>query len=502
MLFNSVEFFIFFPLFIILYFITVRFIKKNWFTQLLLLSASLFFYMCWNPAYIVLILTSVCITWASGLLMEGRTLVVKRIILLLSLTSNLGILFFFKYYNFFTGTVERIAELLNLTFSAPSFNVLLPVGISFYTFQALGYSIDVYKNKVPSEKNFITYALFVTFFPQLVAGPIERTGHLLPQFKINHEFDRSRVTEGLKLMVWGLFKKVTADRLADFINPVYDISHSPAYTLLIAMFLFSFQILCDFSGYSDIAIGTARILGFDLMTNFRRPYFAKSIADFWRRWHISLSTWFKDYVYFPLGGSRVPKLRHFFNLMVTFLVSGLWHGASLNFIVWGGLHGLFQITGHITGPARKKIRDFLGINEYSFPYALLQRISTFLLVTFAWIFFRTTSFSQSIRLLKRLREAPAQIVRGIQILFSDGLSVFVNGFASDLPNGYRPLQLLLISMNVAILILADFLQRRKPGVTRVTSWKPYVRYPLYVLISLAVLLLGLFGRDQFIYFQF
>ena len=332
MLFNSLQFFIFFPIVCLIILFSTYVVKKNIINQIILLAASLYFYMCWKPAYLLLILVSIFITYMSGLYMENKSDKIKKIILSVALISNLGILFFFKYAGFIVRTIDN---LLHINQSNNFFDsILLPVGISFYTFQALGYSIDVYRGTIKAERNFITYALFVTFFPQLVAGPIERSKNLLPQFKVNHEFDYNRVTDGLKLAAWGMFKKVViADKLALYVNMIYsDINAHSSIAIALATFFFTFQILCDFSGYTDIAIGTAQVLGFKLMSNFRRPYFAKNIVDFWRRWHISLSSWFKDYVYIPLGGNRAGKLRHYFNILITFLISGLWHGAGWNFV--------------------------------------------------------------------------------------------------------------------------------------------------------------------------
>ena len=349
MLFHSIEFFIFFPIIVILYLFLVRVVKKNWINQLFLLAASLYFYACWEPKYLLLILTSVFITWISGILMMDRPQRYKKVVLFISLLSNLGILFFFKYYNFFADIINILYTKLHIHTQIPEFNVLLPVGISFYTFQALGYSIDVYRGTVKAERNIITYALFVTFFPQLVAGPIERTEHLLPQFKSNHDFDYDRVTNGLKLALWGMFKKIViADQLAIYVDKVYSSpTEYQSTALILATVFFAFQILCDFSGYSDIAIGCAKILGFSLNENFDSPYLACNMADFWKRWHISLSTWFRDYLYIPLGGNRCSPLRHSLNLLITFLLSGLWHGASITFIFWGLIHGLFLIIGNI-----------------------------------------------------------------------------------------------------------------------------------------------------------
>ena len=356
MLFNSLEFCIFFPIIFTLYFACTHKISRNLVSQIILLTASLFFYACWNPSYLALILISVAITYLSGIYMEKHE-AKKKLILTFSLVSNLAILFFFKYYNFLADSVHSACTFLGCEINIPNFNVLLPVGISFYTFQALGYSIDVYNGKISAEKNFITYALFVTFFPQLVAGPIERTKNLLDQFKIDYKIDYDRITSGLKLCAWGYFKKVVvADRLAIYVNGIYNnVDGATGSALVLATFFFAFQILCDFSGYSDIAIGVSRILGFKLMKNFNRPYFSKSIPEFWRRWHISLSTWFKDYLYIPMGGNRCGAARRYFNLFTTFFVSGIWHGAAWTYIIWGTLHGVYQIIGISTSGIRTKI---------------------------------------------------------------------------------------------------------------------------------------------------
>ncbi|GHT56190.1 hypothetical protein FACS1894109_04410 [Spirochaetia bacterium] len=340
--FTTWQYLAFLPIVFILYY-AITAINKQWsnkVSQVMLLAASLFFYACWNPVYILLILFSVLVTWVSGIMMEGKSQKYKKLVLIASLVINLGILFFFKYFNFFADQFGRVTAL-----PVPNFNMLLPVGISFYTFQALGYSIDVYRGTIQTERDFINYALFVTFFPALVAGPIERTAHLLPQFKVNNTFDYGKVASGLKLAAWGMFKKVViADRIAVYVNAVYAAPDTfPASSIALAVFFFAIQIYCDFSGYSDIAIGSARALGFNLTANFRHPYFAHSIADFWRRWHISLTSWFKDYIYIPLGGNRRGLLRQCGNILVVFALSGLWHGAAWHFVAWGALHGLLQV---------------------------------------------------------------------------------------------------------------------------------------------------------------
>jgi D-alanyl-lipoteichoic acid acyltransferase DltB (MBOAT superfamily) len=357
MLFNSWQYFLFFPIVFFLYYIVTHNNRErsNLTAQILLLTVSLFFYACWNPKYLILILFSIYITWVSSLVLDninteqayGKK--TKIIVLVLALIANLAVLFFFKYYRFFEKNTVSILHLFRIKITLPQFNYLLPVGISFYTFQALGYLIDVYRGRQRAEQNVLTYALFVTFFPQLVAGPIERTGSLLPQFKMNHAFNYQKVTAGLRLILWGLFKKVVvSDKLAMYVNAVYGSpSQYNSTTLVLATIFFAFQIYCDFSGYTDIAIGSAKALGFNLMKNFNNPYFAVSISDFWRRWHISLSSWLKDYVYIPLGGSRCKKGRHYFNLLATFGISGVWHGSGWHFIAWGLLHGVYQVLENI-----------------------------------------------------------------------------------------------------------------------------------------------------------
>ena len=342
MLFNSFHFLLFFPLVCILYYLLPP--RLRW---LFLLLASYYFYMNWEPVYALLIAGSTLITYGCGLLVEryrGERRR-QRLFLLGSLLLNFGILFIFKYYNFLTGSIFSLLSWLGIRSAFPEFTLLLPVGISFYTFQAVGYSLDVYRGDIKAERHLGIYALFVSFFPQLVAGPIERARNLLPQFREIHRFDETNATQGLKLMLWGYFMKLcVADRLALYVDAVYNnVSQHNGTSLLIASVFFAFQIYCDFGGYSLIAIGAARVMGFSLMENFRRPYFARSVREFWGRWHISLSTWFKDYVYIPLGGNRVGRFRHMRNLVVTFLVSGIWHGANWTFILWGGFHGGAQV---------------------------------------------------------------------------------------------------------------------------------------------------------------
>lgn len=343
MLFNSYEFLIFFPIVTLIYFLIPHKARYIW-----LLIASYFFYMCWNAKYALILLFSTIVTYVAGLLISKANKIkddkkrtkYKKIFVALSFIINLSILFLFKYFDFAINNINNILGQLNIQLLNPKFDLILPVGISFYIFQALGYTIDVYRQDVKTEKNFLKYALFVSFFPQLVAGPIERSKNLLEQMYEEHYFNAQRVKDGLLLMIWGGFQKIViADRIAIVVDTIFN--NFPQYGgmyIIIAAILFAFQIYCDFSGYSIIAVGAAKVMGFRLMENFNAPYFSMSVSEFWRRWHISLSTWFKDYLYIPLGGNRKGKIRKYINIMIVFLVSGLWHGASWNYIIWGGLN--------------------------------------------------------------------------------------------------------------------------------------------------------------------
>jgi alginate O-acetyltransferase complex protein AlgI len=514
MVFNSLAFLLFFPLAAAVYFfLTMRIAFRhkalsNTLSQFFLLTASLFFYGYWNPAYLGLIMVSVAVTWISGLLMEGRDVWKKRLILAGSLAINLGILFFFKYYHF---AIESILFFAHGRIPFPSFDVLLPVGISFYTFQALGYSIDAYYGRVRAERNFITYALFVTFFPQLVAGPIERTGNLLPQFKVNHEFDYDRVTSGLRLAAWGMFKKVViADRLAVYVNVVFgNPSVYPAASLVLAVFFFAFQIYCDFSGYSDIAIGCARVLGFNLTSNFRQPYSSRSITEFWRRWHVSLSTWLKDYFYIPLGGNRKGEVRRNINLLLTFLISGLWHGAAWHFVIWGFLHGAFQVIGRSAAPFRNAIGRKIGMPEESRLRKAIQVCITFTLVCFAWVFFRANSASDAFLITAKLVNLPAELAGYARELSQNGIKATVHAAFQLGPNATNPIKnfigLKFSALLIALLVISDGLARIIPNVDMWIMKKPLVlRWAGYYALIIMILLNWNFGSasSQFIYFTF
>lgn len=475
MLFNSINYLIFFPTVVCLYFVLPY--RYRW---VLLLSASYYFYMSWKVEYIFLILFSTIVDYYVGLKMgKAETQAAKRKFLILSIATNLGILFGFKYFNFVGESTRVLLNGMNIFYDVPFFAALLPVGISFYTFQSMSYSIEVYRGNQKPETHFGIFALYVAFFPQLVAGPIERSTHLLPQFYRTFDFDYRRVTRGLRLMTWGLFKKVViADRLAYFVNSAYDAprEHSGA-PFALATFFFAFQIYCDFSGYSDIAIGSAKVMGFSLMDNFRRPYFSESITEFWQRWHISLSSWFRDYLYIPLGGNRVPLRRWAANIMIVFVASGLWHGAAWTFVTWGALHGSYILIGYM-------ISRTIHINSTSKSYRLARVFLTFSLVLFAWIFFRANSVGDAYYIVNHL--------------FDDfGIWDYAQSLSIQ-----RQLELFLSFFFIGALLVFEYSEERFNIIGRFDQQSAWVRWPIYYLILMMILMFGVFGRSEFIYFQF
>jgi len=480
MIFNSIDFLLFFPIVVVLYFLLPQRIKWMW-----LLACSVYFYMFWKAKYIILIGFSIFVTYLGSLLIEKwRTHKnLARLILALVLFANLGVLFLFKYYNFFLSLFPTLSEARAL----PLLQFALPVGISFYTFQALGYSIDVYRGTVTCEKNLFRYALFICFFPQLVAGPIERSQHLLPQFYERHYFDYDRVKSGLLLMGWGFFQKlVIADRLAIFVNGVYDsYSIADGAILSLATVFFAFQIYCDFSSYTNIARGAAEILGFNLMENFHAPYFAQSIKDFWRRWHISLSTWFKDYLYIPLGGSRKGLIITCVNIFVVFVVSGLWHGAALTFLIWGILHGLYQIIETII---RKVVKPS---NSPSLLRKSVHILFTFVLVDLTWVFFRASNLTQAVSILKSI----ITDTNLATLTFSNILS-----FGMDRPD------FIVSCVGLSVLLCVDLLTQHcnlRQIVLKQSLWRQWL---LYFLLIISITVFGVYGPEYtatpFIYFQF
>ena len=427
--------------------------------------------MNWDPAYALLLLTSTVITYLAalgiGYFKEKRK---KKICLVSSLVLNLAILFLFKYFNFLAMNIETALQASGFAVNMPKFALLLPVGISFYTFQALGYSIDVYRGTVKIERDFPTYALFVSFFPQLVAGPIERSQNLLPQFKQQHRFDYDAVMSGVKLKEWGYFMKLLlADRCGIYVDTIFNnVDKHNGGSYLVASLLFPFQIYGDFAGYSLIAIGVARVLGFRLMENFHRPYFACTIGEFWHRWHISLSTWFKDYVYIPLGGNRVGKLRNYFNLLITFVVSGIWHGANWTFLCWGTIHGILLCVEKAFGISKQK---YTGAKK-SFHWA-----ATFVLVCFAWILFRANNLSDAV-----------SVVTGIFTNLGTPKPEYANFIA--------------IGLAMTVLLTKEFADEFNWKI-RVADSKSWLVRHIYLIIMIAyIILFGVLGGDQFIYFQF
>lgn len=490
MLFNSIDFLLFFPIVVLIYFLIPQKWKKTW-----LLISSYYFYMCWNVKYILLLLFSTIATYISGLLLDLKkpsylsTPPPKKWIVAGCFSLNLLILAVFKYFNFFMDTISAFGNSLGIEFNIREFDLLLPVGISFYIFQALGYTMDVYRNDIKAEKNFLNYALFVSFFPQLVAGPIERSGNLLHQIKIPHFFESQRVSQGLQLMLWGFFKKlVIADRTAILVNTVYGSYLTyEGWELIIASVLFAVQIYCDFSSYSDIAIGAAQVMGFRLMTNFKQPYFSQSVSEFWRRWHISLSTWFRDYLYIPLGGSRCSPIRHYINLMIVFLVSGLWHGANWTFVIWGGINGLYQVIEHIL-----KQNFHWKLSSETFSNKLFRMISTFILIDFSWIFFRADNIQSAFGIIKRI----------FQI---NNIWIFFDGSLGQMGLNFHEIFILFLALE--LLIVVSILQYKKISVRRFISKQNIVfRYILYLSAIFSVVIFGIYGAafdaTSFIYFQF
>ncbi len=486
MLFNSIQFLIFFPVVTILYFSIPH--KYRW---ILLLVASYYFYMCWKIEYIVLIWISTLIDYFASVAM-GKTEDRKkrRKYLLLSLFSNLGLLFVFKYFNFFSSSLNHVFRIGHIDYQIPYLSVLLPVGISFYTFQTLSYTIDVYKGIRKPEKHLGMFALYVAFFPQLVAGPIERSTHLLPQFFKKHNIDFKRITDGLKLMLWGMFKKIViADRLAVFVDKIYNNPHNyEGLPLIIATVFFAFQIYCDFSGYSDIAIGSAKVLGFDLMDNFRRPYFSRSVTEFWRRWHISLSTWFRDYVYIPLGGNKVTLKRWHFNILTVFVVSGLWHGANWTFIIWGAMHGFIVIIEKWTWRIRERMRFAAKSIHLAKVYKWIEIIGTFIVVLFTWIFFRAKNVNDAIYILTHFYKNLGQDISHIGMILSKTNTTIY----------YMVVSLLVI----LFMEFVHFIQEHV-GIRSLLYSKPlWFRWTIYYILIFSIIFFGEFGDQQFIYFQF
>jgi D-alanyl-lipoteichoic acid acyltransferase DltB (MBOAT superfamily) len=433
--------------------------------------------MTFVPVYILILGFTIIIDYFAGILIENSKGKPRKNFLILSLVANIGVLAVFKYYNFLNDNLSFLLGNIGYQNHVPYLEILLPIGLSFHTFQAMSYTIEVYRGNQKAEKHFGIYSLYVMFYPQLVAGPIERPQNILHQFHTKQHFNYTNVVEGLKLITWGLFKKVViADRLSIYVDAVYNNAdqHS-GLTLIVATVFFAFQIYCDFSGYSDIAIGCARVMGYNLMINFRRPYLASSIKEFWSRWHISLSTWFRDYLYFPLGGSKVAIPRWYLNLFIVFMVSGLWHGANWTFIIWGALHGIYQIFSVSFKKFNEK--NILGYRPLT---NALHVFITFALVSFAWIFFRANNVTEAFNICK-------------SIFTLKGGGLFIGT-----PEGF-----VYAVIWILFLLVVEYITEYHSDIIKVFySPNRVVRYAGYTVIVLFIILFGVFNGGQFIYFQF
>ncbi len=493
MLFNSISFLVFFPLVVLVYFIVPKKLRCTW-----LLIASYYFYMSWNARYALLIAASTLLTYIGAIIIgKSQKNAYKKAALISCILINLGILLFFKYFTFLLDNLNLLLSGTGIVLNN-SFDIILPVGISFYTFQALGYIIDVYRGDVKVEYNLIRYALFVSFFPQLVAGPIERSKNLLAQIDetVNIKaFNLDRIVRGLITMLWGFFlKMVIADRIAICVDTVYgNYNAFGSLEIIAATVAFAIQIYCDFSSYSIIAVGAANVMGFTLMDNFKTPYFSTSIKEFWRRWHISLSQWFRDYLYIPLGGSRCSRLRKWFNLMVTFFCSGLWHGANWTFVIWGCLHGIYQIIGEIISPLKAKLRNVFSVDTENFGYKFIQIFITFVLTDFAWLFFRADSLGDAINMIQRIFTAwePGALLGGA--LCTMGLD-------------YAEISILCIALST--LLCVDLIQYKKDIKfdTFIMQQNIVFRWCVLWYLMIMILVFGIYGQgynaQTFIYFQF
>jgi len=476
MLFNSFHFLLFFIVVTTFYFVIPY--KKRW---ILLLASSCYFYMVFVPIYILILGFTIIIDYFAGIYIEDAKGRKRKLLLTASIFANVGVLAVFKYYNFLNENLSIFLHGVGYQNPIPYLSILLPIGLSFHTFQAMSYTIEVYRGHQKAERHFGIYSLYVMFYPQLVAGPIERPQNLLHQFRENFEFDYDRVVEGLKLMLWGLFKKlVIADRLAIYVNAVYNNPEQHnGTTLIVATVFFAFQIYCDFSGYSDMAIGAAKVMGFKLMTNFNRPYFSRDISEFWKRWHISLSTWFKDYLYISLGGNRVSVPRWYLNLFLVFLISGLWHGANWTYIIWGALNGFYLVVAIVSQGFRDKFNKLIGITKFPAFFRIVQIFITFVLACFAWIFFRANTVSDAFLIIK-------------SIFISSG-KLYIGDF-----------QHLIYSIAaISFLVLIEL--RRELHYPDVLPFKTnhwFKEQIAYAFLIILIFLIGVFDGSQFIYFQF
>ena len=475
MLFNSIDFVIFLIVVVVAYYA----IPANRWRKLFLLAASYYFYACWNVAFLVLLLYDTIVAFMAGRLMAGKEKPCQKRILWSSVVLILLPLFCFKYLNFFLTSVHDSMDVLGVAMKVPEFEMLLPIGISFYTFMALGYVADVYLKKMVPERNVLDFFLFIGFFPQIASGPIGRATSMLPQFKEKHPFLWDNLANGARMMLWGFFMKlVVGDRAGIYVDTVFgNYANHNGGSLLLATFMYTIQIYCDFAGYSLIAIGAARIMGYELMTNFRRPYFATSVTDFWRRWHISLSTWFRDYVYIPCGGSRVGEKKLYRNIMITFLTSGLWHGAAYNFIVWGAYHGIAQVIGKMAFAKKLAAWNAINVNPDGGLKRVVDIILTFIIVSYGWMMFYASDFGMAIDISK------GYFHLGVPYVHQTTLFFFAIGFF--------------------ILFIKDFKDEFMPNRHYLLESKyAPVRFASFALLSVLIVLIGVLGGGQFIYFKF
>ena len=492
MLFNSAQFLVFFVVVTALYFLIPH--RFRW---SLLLGASCYFYMVFKPVYILILAFTITVDYVAGIAIENAPQPRRKLYLLASICANLGVLMMFKYYNFVNLALGDLFHSAGLPYSMPLLRMLLPIGLSFHVFQSLSYTIEVYRGHTPAERHAGIFALYVMFYPQLVAGPIERPQNLLHQFHAEHYFDYKRVVAGLQLMMFGFFKKVViADRLAPFVNQVYDDPHSyRGISFIVATVFFAFQIYCDFSGYSDIALGSAQVMGFTLMKNFNRPYLSKSVAEFWKRWHISLSTWFRDYLYISLGGNRVSTPRWYFNLMITFILSGLWHGANWTYIVWGALNGLYLVgeivAGRYLGPYLPRVPEG---SFWFWPVRALRVAWTFSLICFAWIFFRANSLADGFYVVRHMFDGLASLPFDLRHLTFIKMNILMRQDKEDF----------IIALICIGLLLGIHLMQRGRSIRSLLAAQPvWFRWGLYYAALIAILFFGAFNSaQQFIYFQF
>lgn len=445
----------------------------------MLLLASYVFYALWNLPYTGLLILVTLSTYSAALLLhKAKNHARKKLIVILCVCCNAGILFFFKYCLFFLKTITTIVTFSGISLAPPSIDILLPIGISFYTFKTISYIIDVYREHIVPEKNLILFALYVSFFPSLLAGPIDRATTLLPQFRKHHRFSVHAMTLGAQLIWWGLFKKVViADRLGIYVDSIFNnVVHHTGPSFVVAAYFYTIQIYCDFSGYTDIARGIAALFGVHLMQNFNLPYFATTITDFWRRWHITLSTWFRDYLYIPLGGNRKGSIRTYCNLLITMAVCGLWHGASWTFILWGVLHGCMLCVSRATLALRNKIYGHLRLPAQAI--TVLRTVITFNTVCFLWIFFRANTISDAFTIISRIGS-------GWPCLFTDTM-IMVHGI-----------------LGIVVLLIVECIQRQGISLRRKIVLLPVpARWLLYVVAIFSIVLFGVDGGAQFIYFQF